>query len=311
MIKRALVTGGTGVTGVALVRFLLENNIKTTAFIRPGSNRRSYLPENDKNLTIIECGMEDYDHAEQMVGPAKFDAFFHLAWEGSAGKNKVNNRNNFKLQNKNIEYTIEAVELCHRLQCPLFLATGSQAEYGRKEWLVSEDMEEKPENGYGMAKLCAGGMTRLLCKEYEIKHIWVRLFSIYGPFDGTESLIDSSIRKLLKGEKPIYTKGEQQWDYLYSFDAANALYLLAENGISGEVYNVGAGMTKSLSEYIKILHDIVAPEIGPLLGTVPYKDSQVMMLGANIGKLVKTTGFSPKTSFDKGIAFVLDSIKAE
>lgn len=311
MIKHALVTGGTGVTGNALVRYLLQQNIKVTALVRPMSFRRKYLPEGAEGLEIIDCGMEDYRSIDEQLQDKTFDVFFHLSWDGSTGKQKVGNRNNFKLQNQNVSYALDAVELCHRLKCPVFVMTGSQAAYGRKEYAIAETEAKQPENGYGMAKLCAEGMTRLLCKEYGIRHIWPILFSVYGPNDATESLIDTSIRKLLAGETLPYTAGEQEWDYLYSYDAARALLLLAEHGEDGEVYHVANGNSRPLKEYVQELYEELAPQIMPRLGEISYSPNQVMFLGANISKLKGTTGFKPEYSFKEGIREIVRYIQKE
>lgn len=311
MIKKAIVTGGTGVTGNALVKFLLQQNIEVTALVRPASFRRKFLPKEHKKLTILECGMEDYKNITDKLEKGSYDAFFHLSWDGSTGKEKVDNRNHFKLQTKNVSYALDAVELCHAIHCPVFVMTGSQAEYGRKNVPVTETMEKHPENGYGMAKLCAEGMTRLLCKQYGIRHIWPILFSIYGPCDGTESLIDTSIRNLIKRKTLPYTAGDQVWDYLYSYDAARALLLLAEHGEDGEVYHVANGQTKQLKEYLHTLYSIVAPDLKPRLGEIPYGPNQVMFLGADIRKLQKQTGFVPQYSFEEGIREIIQSIQKE
>lgn len=312
MIKKAIVTGGTGVTGNALVRLLLQQNIKVTALVRPESSRRRFLPQNHNLLRVIECGLEDYQYINiELLKEEKYDVFFHLAWEGSTGKQKVNNRNNFKLQNQNVLYALDAVELCHKLGCGVFVMTGSQAEYGRKEGPIKEEMNKNPENGYGIAKLCAEGMTRLLCREYGIRHIWPILFSIYGPCDFTESLIDTSIRELLKGNTLPYTGGEQIWDYLYSFDAANALLLLAEKGEDGETYHVASGESHPLKRFIDIMYNVVAPDIQPRLGEIPYSANQIMYLGADISKLKRVTGFSPQYKFAEGILEIRNSIIEE
>lgn len=311
MIKRAIVTGGTGVTGNALVKYLLNRNIEVTALVRPGSFRSHFLPNDNPLLTVIDCSLADYDvmggHLQQQV----YDVFFHLAWDGSTGKEKVDNRNNFKLQNQNVTYALDAVELCHKLKCPVFVMTGSQAVYGRKKCSVTEEMEKKPENGYGMAKLCAEGMTRLLCKNYGIRHVWPILFSIYGPCDGTESLIDTTIRGLLRGNTLPYTKGEQQWDYLYSYDAAKALLLLAEYGKDGEAYHVANGHSIPLEEYIRTIYRVMAPGIEPRLGEVPYARNQVMYLGADITKLHADTGFVPDYTFEEGVREIIESVRLE
>lgn len=311
MLNHVIVTGGTGVTGNALVRYLLQQNIKVTALIRPGSFRRHSLPENDERLTIVECGMDQYGDADCLLDGQKYDAFFHLSWDGSTGKEKVDNRNNFKLQNQNVAYAVDAVELCHRLNCPVFVMTGSQAEYGRKNEPVTETMEKHPENGYGMAKLCAEGMTRLLCHKYGIKHIWPILFSVYGPNDGTQSLVDVTLHKVLRGESADFTQGIQLWDYLYSYDAAKALMLLAERGRDGEYYNVGNGNARPIKDYITIMYNTCNTGAVPGLGKIPYGSGQVMSLQADISKLVADTGFSPEYTFEDGIRAIVDQIKKE
>lgn len=305
-MERVLVTGGTGVTGVALVRYLLEENIEVIALLRPNSMRQKYLPQNQK-LHIVYCDMDEYQNKDKDVTQyGRIDAFFHLAWDGSTLVDKVSSRDNMPLQAMNIVYTVNAVELCKKINCPVFVMTGSQAEFGAKNMLVNESMTSIPVNGYGSAKLCAETMTRVMCKNYGIKHIFARLFSIYGPYDGTNSLIYTSIQKLLKGIRPSYTKAEQKWDFLFSFDAARALYLLAENGKDGEMYCVANGNSKCLYEYIMIIHQVCNPAIEPIFGELPYPKNQLMVLGADISKLKQVTGFEPQYTFEAGIKMIKD-----
>ena len=103
-----------------------------------------------------------------------------------------------------------------------------------------------PENGYGIAKLCTGQMTKVLCEQKGIRHIWTRILSIYGPFDGAKTMVMSTIVSLLKGGRPQCTAGEQMWDYLYSADAGYAMYLLGEKGVSGKTYCIGGGTARPL-----------------------------------------------------------------
>lgn len=299
MLRQVIVTGGTGVTGNALVRHLLEQGIHVTALVRKHSVRTENLPHSEL-LRLVSCNMEEYEAAYELLAGYQYDAFFHLAWDGSMGKNKVNNRNNMYLQLQNVKYMLDAVELCGRLFCPVFVATGSQAEYGICDEEIREETFENPQNGYGVAKLCAGRMSRIRCRELGIRHIWARLFSIYGPYDGTHSLIDTSIQKLLKGEQPSYTAGEQLWDYLYSEDAARALFLLSQKGEDGETYCVAEGTARPLKEYIENLHEIIAPDSIPQLGALPYGSNQVMQMQVCTDKIRKL-GFKPKYSFTEGI----------
>ena len=177
-MKRVLVTGGTGVTGVALIRYLLQKGIEVIALLRRNSPRERYLPD-DQRLHIVYCNMGDYLN----IGAAlreytPIDVFFHLAWEGSRIVDKIGSRDNMPLQAMNIVHTINAVELCHQIECPCFVMTGSQAEFGKADMILNEEMKSVPVNGYGSAKLCAETMTRIMCKNYEIfKYCFIELLN--------------------------------------------------------------------------------------------------------------------------------------
>lgn len=303
-MRHVLISGGTGVTGSALVRHILQKGVKVTLLVRPQSPRRHFVPLHEPRLRVVECDLGRYASAAALVDDQP-DAFFHLAWDGSRGREKLDNRDNMPLQTANISHDVDAVELCRSLGCPVFLSTGSQAEYGRLEVPAREDMPCRPENGYGAAKLCAMTMTRILCRKYGIRHVWARLFSVYGPFDGTESLIATSVAALKRGESPDYTAGEQLWDYLYAFDAAEALWLLAERGHDGHVYNVASGHARPLAEFIRTMHRVVNPGIEPRLGALPYGKRQPMRLEADTSLLREHTGFVPHWTFEQGIAALL------
>lgn len=311
-IRYALVSGGTGVTGNALVRYLLSKDIEVTALVREKSPRLDSMPISDDKLKIVEVNLGEYSAKAQYIkGLSPYDVFFHLAWDGSRGKEKVANRNNCELQNSNVGTALDAVELCRMIECPLFVMTGSQAEYGGRDYPINETEEKHPINAYGMAKLCAESMTRLMCKEYGIEHIWSILFSVYGPMDRTESLIDTSLRAIIEGRDIEYSKGLQNWNYLYSFDAAKALLLLAKHGIAGDCYNVAGAVNRPLFEFIRELYEEVCPEREPSIGKRPDLGAIPLPLMADTTKLVEDTGFKEDYTFKDGIKAIYDSLKAE
>ncbi|MEI7668016.1 MAG: NAD-dependent epimerase/dehydratase family protein, partial [Erysipelotrichaceae bacterium] len=234
----------------------------------------------------------------------KYDAFFHLAWEGSSGEG----RNNASLQVSNISATLDATKLAYRLGCHTFIGAGSQAEYGRVEGLLRPSTPTNPESGYGIAKLCAGNMSRTLANQLDMNHIWVRILSVYGPYDSEHSMIMSTIKKLLNHEVPSFTKGEQIWDYLYSDDAANALLLLAIKGQPNKTYCLGSGIGRPLYEYIQIIKEVINPMAELAVGALPYGPNQVMHLVADISDLEADIGFTPKTEFKDGIKMIMASI---
>lgn len=303
MKGNVLVTGCTGVTGNALVRYLLAQEFCVTAVIRPGSPRREFLP-NHPNLKVVECELGAYE--KLLEEPRPYRAFFHLAWDGSRGKEKTDLRNHMPLQLGNAGHVLEAVEVCRALDCPVFLATGSQAEYGSGTGIVDESTPCKPETGYGAAKACAASMASILCRQYGIRFIWARLFSVYGPWDATHSMIDMAVTQLLNGESPAYTAGEQMWNYLYSIDAAKALTLLAFTETVEGVYCVASQKSRPLKEYVAELHGVVAPKQAPGLGRILPGGKNSARMEVNVDRLIKDTGFYEEYSFRQGIAAIRD-----
>lgn len=329
---RVVITGATGAIGHALIAECIKQNIEVLAICHRGSKRAALLADEvchmlqieqnealncelpDRLLKIEYLNLDEYatglnsvqlSHSEKCDSNScdsnPYDIFFHMAWNGTTGES----RNDEALQQQNAACSLDAVRLAKKMGCHTFVFAGSQAEYGRVEGKLTADTVTCPENEYGKYKLQAGKTTRALCENLSIKHIWARILSVYGPYDSKTSMIMSAISKLCNGESAKFTKGEQQWDYLYSADAANALLLAAMKGKHGSIYPIGSGRVRALSEYIQILKNQIDPHANIELGAVPYAPKQVMYLCADISQLKEDTGFEPKTEFEDGIREIL------
>ena len=293
-MKRAIITGATGAVGMALVEELLKNRIEVLVICREDSARNEQLP-NHPLLRKCFCSMEHWSKLQNETGKS-YDVCYHFAWMGTTGAA----RNDMYLQNENVRFSLEAVDLAARFGCKVFVGAGSQAEYGPVEGKLVPETPAFPKTGYGIAKLCAGQMTRERAHQLGMDHIWTRILSIYGPYDGKQSMVMSGIYQLLQNKRPQYTKGEQMWDYLYSEDAARAFRLLGEHGKDG-LYCLGSGQVRPLREYIEQIRDAVSKDAEIGIGELPYFENQVMYLCADIEKLSEDTGFLPKYSFEEGI----------
>lgn len=304
-MKRAIITGATGSVGTALIKELVSNDVEVLVLCREGSKRN----DNILKHPLVEkkyCSLDELEHLENDTGKV-YDVFYHFAWQGTTGAS----RNDMYLQNENVKYTLDAVGAAHRFGCHTFIGAGSQAEYGRVEGVLTPSTPVFPENGYGMAKLCAGHMSRVLCEQNGMKHIWSRILSIYGPFDGEQSMVMSTIRSLLTNQRPSLTKGEQQWDYLYSLDAGRAMYAIGKSGKHGKTYCIGSGKARALLEYVEMMRDYINPNAELGVGEMSYAPKQVMYLCADISELTKDTGFLPKYTFEEGIRETVDWYKEE
>ena len=303
---RVVITGPTGAVGHALIEVCIENRVEVLAICHKGSKRIKTLPASEY-VKVLELDLDEYESVSDIVlaDYGTYDVFYHFAWNGTIG----DVRNNMQIQHQNIGYALSAVHLAKRLGCHTFIGAGSQAEYGRVDGVLRPNTPTFPQNGYGIAKLCAGQMTRIECQKLKIKLIWMTILSIYGPYDGEKTMITSTIRKLLAGEVPEFTKGEQLWDYLYSKDAGRAMLLLGQKGVDGRIYPIGSGKTKPLHEYIELMRDAIDPELLLAIGAIPYGPKQVMHLCADISQLTEDTGFVPKISFEEGIKETIEWAK--
>ena len=300
-MKRAVITGCTGMLGLALIRKLLNEGYEVVAVVRPDSARSENIPEDDR-ITKVELALDEIDKLPSVLDLfdiSEAEMFFHFAWGGTSGVS----RNDMDLQNKNIEAALKAVDAAHELGCKVFLGAGSQAEYGRvpEGTKLAGSTPCNPENGYGIAKYAAGKMTRIKAQSFGMKHIWVRILSTYGEFDGVHTMVMSLIRDFSEGKRAACTKGEQMWDYLYCDDAADAFFLAATKGVDGKVYPVGSGQVRPLADYIKDIRDVTAPSLDIGFGEVDYYPGQVMYLCADLTELQNDTGFAPKTEFKVGV----------
>ena len=301
-MKRAVVTGASGMIGAALIRRLIREKIAVLAVLRPGSHKAGQIPQ-DPLVRVVPCPLDRLDTLPDL---GEADVFYHFAWDGTFGES----RNDPYLQNNNVRYTLDAVNAAYRMGCGVFVGAGSQAEYGRREGKLRPEMPVSPENGYGIAKYTAGRLSALLAEQLGLAHVWGRVLSVYGPGDNRFTMIASTIEKLLKGEKPSFTKGEQLWDYLYCDDAAEAFYRMGLHGQTG-VYCVGGGNARPLREYVRMIRDAVDPALPLGLGELPYGENQVMHLCADITALAADTGFAPQIPFKEGIARTVAWQKAQ
>lgn len=294
-MRRAIVTGATGAVGTALIDELIRHQVEVLVFAHPGSKRNDVIPKHPL-VTVKPCALNELATIENNT-EKEYDVFYHFAWAGTTGAA----RNDMRLQNQNVRYTLDAVDAAKRFGCRRFIGAGSQAEYGPTAGALRPDTPAFPQTGYGMAKLCAGMMSRVHAHQQGLAHIWVRILSVYGPHDRKDSLIMTAIRAFSDGDSPKCTPGEQIWDYLYSGDAASAFRLLGEKGTEGKTYVLGGGEARPLAAYLREIRDAVNPDCELRLGELPYPPGQVMELRADISELTKDTGWKPSVTFSRGI----------
>jgi len=303
---KIIVTGASGMIGIAIIEEALSHGFIVAAVVRndsPHIIRLKALTCNN-NLKIVECAINNY---QSLNFSDNYDAFIHLAWKNTDSSS----RDDVFTHTENIKYTLDAVNAAHRAKCNVFISTGSQAEYGCVTEKLSGNTVCNPESGYGIAKYAAGKMAQLYTSQLGIRYCHTRILSTYGEGMSEGALIIYLVKTLLAGKKPLLTKCEQIWDFMYVEDTARAILAIAKKGVDGKVYPLGSGDARPLTEYVEIIRDSIDKSIELKFGEKDYYLHQPMYLCADIKELTHDTGFIPSISFSDGIKKTINWVKSQ
>jgi nucleoside-diphosphate-sugar epimerase len=298
---RCLVTGASGHLGSYLTRLLLKRGHEVAVLVRPQSNLWR-ISDVLSRTTLIRGDLSSIDQVEAEIISAAPEIAFHLAWYGvTSGYRYDPNQIHY-----NLIGSLRLLQVVQNSGCKCWVGIGSQAEYGPYNEILREDLPTQPVTVYGVTKLCVGLLSRQLCEMTAMRFLWLRLLATYGPKDDDHHLIPTVILKLLSGEKPTLTLGEQRWDYLYVEDAAEAIYQLAINSQAQGVFNLGSGEAYNVRSIVERIRDLIDPDLPLGFGEVSYSQDRNMHLQADISCLQRAIDWAPQVSLDEGLRITVD-----
>lgn len=296
---KIFVTGASGFIGSNLCRDLVAAGHDVAVLVRdPGAWRIASLVD---RLVVIQGDLSSQDEWQHQLTAFAPEAIAHLAWLGVGGGDR-----NSVGQVANIAWTADLFDLARRSGAHTFLALGSQAEYGPHDRVISPSTPTNPTSLYGEVKLATCRIVEKLAASADLRFIWMRVFSTYGPGDHAYWMIPSMIRALLNGERPALTAGEQLWDFLHVRDAARAMRLAIESPAASGIYALGSGDAPSLRGTIECVRDSIDPQLPLGFGDVPYRPDQVMRLQADVTRLRDDLGWRAEVPLTEGLAETVD-----
>ena len=297
-MNTAIVTGAAGFAGCNLTETLIDQGYNVIAVLRPNSAHNSRMEplKASGRLICVELDISEIGKLPELISGKDADTFFHLAWSGE--------RDDFNAQYKNIADTVNSLEAAAAAGCGRFICTGSQAEYGITESIQTEDMCPSPFSAYGAAKTAAMYLSKRRAGQLSIEWIWGRIFSLYGRYEPSKTLVQYIINAVKNDEAIHVTSAEQNWDYLDAIDAANALIALGERGKDGEIYNIANGSYRPLKEFIEEIVKKTAVQEGCSLHNSTYPAvhydkiaAETVSLQPSVEKIKHDTGWQPKRKF--------------
>ena len=244
------ITGASCFICVELCRYLSDNGHQVIAMSRRENEQLNDIAIKG-NLQVLYADMQNL--MERAID-VKADVFVHLAWAGAL----LGQRDNQELQEGNIRFSLECVELSKQMGCQLYVDAGSQAEYGIVPGVISEETPCNPVSAYGKAKLQMYRESCDLTQRLGLKYIHLRILSVYGEKDHPNTLIISSLKKLKANEPIEMRSGGQKWNYVYVKDAVRqiaelSLHACRDEAFKSEVYNIASEDTRKLSEFVETM----------------------------------------------------------
>lgn len=295
MMNNVLVFGGAGFLGQALVRALVDKNINVCVVDIKKVEEVNASPV--AGIRYIQGNIHESANIYETIKQDCFDVCYYLAWDGLSGEELTN----YHTQLKNVESMLDCMEMVAKLKCKKFIGAGSISQldevYKNKE--SSWEFEKHCFYKHAQNMCCAIGSE--LARQLKIEFYWPIITNIYGVGEISQRLINTMIRKLLKGERMDVSSGEQMYDFVYIEDAANMYVAIGRAGKENHQYLIGSGSPRPLKEYFRIINTIVNPGVEIKLGSAPFSGTHLPKDAFNIDQLIADTGYVPQFSFKDGI----------
>ena len=157
-----------------------------------------------------------------------------------------------------------------------------------QEGCLSEEMETRPVNPYGLAKDCLRKFLQELNIKQQFNLKWVRLFYLYGAGQNKNSILEL-LKKALENNDAVFNMsgGEQQRDYLPVEKAAEYIAKIALKDDFSGIVNCCSGNPVSIRSLVENYLQDNHKSIKLNLGYYPYPDYEPMAFWGNNDKLQK------------------------
>jgi dTDP-glucose 4,6-dehydratase len=173
---------------------------------------------------------------------------------------------------------------------------------------ASERTAYDPRSPYAASKASADHLVAAWYNTYGLPVLITNSSNNYGPFQFPEKLIPLLTLNALTGRPlPIYGDGNQERDWLYVDDHANALIHVLEKGQVGQTYNIGSRTVLRNIEVVIKLCDIL-DKLMPakhshrrLIKFVPDRPGHDLRYAIDPKTIEADLGWKPKEAFDAGL----------
>jgi nucleoside-diphosphate-sugar epimerase len=307
---KAVVTGGAGFIGSALVRELLARGVdEVVALDNLNSGKWSNLDGVAGNVGRAEVDIRDYAGVRAVFEGANL--VFHLAAIPSVPRSI---KDPIPSHDVNINGSFNVYSAAKDAGVSRVIYAASSSAYGDTLVLPKvETMAPNPKSPYAAQKLMGEHYASVFQSCFGLETVSLRFFNVFGPrqdpgspYSGVLSLF---MKALIIGQAPtIFGDGGQSRDFTYVEDVTGLLFKASQaKGVGGKVFNAGNGNRFTLNETWEILQKISGVTLQANYG--PPREGDVRDSQADTAAAKAELGHAPQFTFEEGLRRTFDWYK--
>ena len=313
---RALVTGGAGFIGSALVDQLIKRGDQVLVIDNFSTGSEKNLEEAKNvaadNLVVENCDIRN-SKTTKLIADYEPSTIFHLAAQVDVRASVEDPLTDLET---NLVGLIRVLEGGRKAKTrKIIFASSGGTIYGEpaaQQLPLNEDTPWNPLSPYGVSKLAGGLYINTYSSLHGLAGTTLALANVYGPRQdphGEAGVVAIFAGKLIEGEPcTIYGTGMQTRDFVYVEDVASAFVASIENG-DGKLLNIGTGVETSIQHLYKEMALAVEIDSDPEKATERSGEIERSSLDPSLAK--KILGWKPKTSLRDGIHSTLEWFESE
>ncbi|MCW5744766.1 MAG: GDP-mannose 4,6-dehydratase [Alphaproteobacteria bacterium] len=298
----AVVTGGAGFIGSHAVDLLVDRGFRVHVIDNLYGGRERNLERHAGNADVV---VEIRDIRGVQPDDALFGGARYVLHFAGIGDIVPSIEAPADYMDVNVQGTVRVLEAARHAGVAKFVYAASSSCYGLAAVPTREDHPIDPKYPYALSKWMGEQAGFHWHRVYGLPFNAIRIFNAYGTRSRTSgaygAVFGVFLRQKLAG-KPFTVVGDgtQTRDFLYVTDVASAFVAAAESGIAGRFWNLGAGKPQSVNRLVELL--------GGDTVHIPKRPGEPDCTWADISRISAELGWSPKVSFEDGVARILADI---
>jgi GDP-L-fucose synthase len=295
--KNVLVTGGGGMIGRSLVKFLIEKEAKITI---ADLTVPSDLPD---GIGFIKVDLRYFDQCENIC--KGMDYIFNLV--GIKGSPKMCAEQPADFMVPMLQFNTNMMEAARRADVKWYLYTSSVGVYAPAEIFVEDSVWSTVPSPNDRFAGWAKRMGELQAEAYSIQYGWdkvsiVRPANVYGDYDNfnpaNAMVVPSLIRKAQENDVlEVWGDGSTIRDFIHADDVALGMLFAVENKITKPI-NLGSGEGYSIKEVVEMVVKYSGKDLEVKWLTDKPNGDAIRLFDMN---RAKSYGFDISVSLEEGI----------